>query len=180
MFYFLLALSVVALVTLRHVARTPFGLALQGVRDDPVRMAALGYNVRLHRTLGFAVAAPVAGAAGVAAAWSNTRISAGSISLSIAILVLAVAVIGGFTRLEGAWLGAFVYTYCDTYLRGWTDRFATWIGVVLLAIVLLSPGGLAGLVADGSDWVRRKLRTNPRDITPPPMKLPVPTSRGSL
>jgi branched-chain amino acid transport system permease protein len=69
MYYFLLLISVLVYVGLRYVTGTAFGLALRGVRDDPVRMAALGYNVRLHRTLGFTLAAPVAGAAGVLSTW---------------------------------------------------------------------------------------------------------------
>jgi branched-chain amino acid transport system permease protein len=157
MYYFLLVVSVLVFLALRWVSRTAFGLALQGVRDDPVRMAALGYNVRLHRTLGFALAAPVAGLAGVLSTWSNTRISAGSISLSVAIVVLTAAVIGGLNKLAGAWVGAFVYTVCDTYMRGFTDRFATYLGIVFLVIVLVSPGGIAGLLTSGSAWVRRHL-----------------------
>jgi branched-chain amino acid transport system permease protein len=179
MYYFLLLVSVVVYLGLRHVSRTAFGLALQGVRDDPVRMAALGYDVRLHRTLGFALAAPVAGAAGVCSAWSNTRMSAGSISLAIAILVLTAAVIGGLDRLEGAWVGALLYTLCDTYLRGWTDRFTTWLGLVFLAIVLVSPGGVVGVLGSTGRWVRRHLRGG----SPPapaavaaPRAVPVPAS----
>lgn len=157
MYYFLLLVSVIVYLGLRYATGTAFGLALQGVRDDPDRMAALGYNVRLHRTLGFTLAAPVAGAAGVLSAWSNTRISADSISLAIAILVLTAAVIGGLNRLEGAWVGALLYTYCDTYMRGWTDRFTTWLGVVFLVIVLVSPGGVVGILGSVGTWLRRRL-----------------------
>ncbi len=157
MYYFLLLVSALVYGGLRYATRTAFGLALQGVRDDPVRMAALGYNVRLHRTLGFTLAAPVAGAAGVLSAWSNTRISADSISLAIAILVLTAAVIGGLNRLEGAWVGALIYTFCDTYMRGWTDRFTTWLGVVFLLIVLVSPDGVVGLLGNAGTWLRRRL-----------------------
>jgi branched-chain amino acid transport system permease protein len=157
MYYFLLAISAGTFFVLRYVSRTAFGLALQGVRDDPVRMAALGYNVRLHRTLGFALAAPVAGMAGVLSTWSNTRISADSISLSVAIIVLTAAVIGGLNHLAGAWVGAFIYTVCDTYVRGWTDRFATYVGIVLLAIVLVSPGGVVGAFQSAEEWAHRYL-----------------------
>ena len=182
MYYFLLAVSLVVFFGLRYVARTAFGLALQGVRDDPVRMAALGYNVRLHRTLGFTLAAPVAGAAGVLSAWSNTRMSAGSISLAIAILVLTAAVIGGLNRLEGAWVGALLYTLCDTYLRGWTDRFTTWLGVVFLVIVLVSPGGVVGALGSLGTWIRRRLPGEPpAPAVPATAALPVPvTSKGAL
>jgi branched-chain amino acid transport system permease protein len=171
MYYFLLVVSVLVYLGLRYVTRTAFGLALQGVRDDPVRMAAMGYNVRLHRTLGFTLAAPVAGIAGVLSTWSNTRISADSISLAIAILVLTAAVIGGLNRLEGAWVGAFIYTYCDTYMRGWTDRFNTWLGVVFLVIVLISPGGVVGIIQSAGSWLRPHLpgtgRTRPAEPAPP-------------
>jgi branched-chain amino acid transport system permease protein len=177
MYYFLLAVSLVVFLGLRYLTRTAFGLALQGVRDDPVRMAALGYNVRLHRTLGFTLAAPIAGAAGVLSAWSNTRMSAGSISLAIAILVLTAAVIGGLNRLEGAWVGALLYTLCDTYLRGWTDRFTTWLGVVFLVIVLVSPGGVVGVLGSVGGWIRRQLPGGPAaPAIPAAPAVPVPAS----
>ena len=182
MYYFLLAVSVATFLGLRYVSRTAFGLALQGVRDDPVRMAALGFNVRLHRTLGFTLAAPVAGAAGVLSAWSNTRISADSISLGVSILVLAAAVIGGLNRLEGAWVGALLYTLCDTYMRGWTDRFTTWLGVVFLVIVLVSPGGVVGALGSADSWVRRRLAGGPgRPARAQSAALPLPiSSKGAL
>lgn len=151
-YLFTLAVCVAAYVALKRVSRTAFGLAMQGVRDDPARMAALGFHVRAHRLFGFALAAPVAGAAGVLSAWSNTRMSADSASLNVALMVLAAAVIGGLTRLEGAWLGALVYIVADTYLRGWTARFMTWLGLIFLVIVLVSPGGLTGVVADAATW----------------------------
>jgi branched-chain amino acid transport system permease protein len=68
--------------------------------------------------------------------------------------LLIIAVIGGLMRLEGAWLGAFVFVILNNYLRsvpglshiGITDeRFHTVIGVIFLVIVLLSPGGLLGI-----------------------------------
>ena len=179
MYYFLLVVSVVVFLGLRYVSRTAFGLALQGVRDDPVRMAALGYNVRLHRTLGFTLAAPVAGAAGVLSAWSNTRMSAGSISLAIAILVLTAAVIGGLNRLEGAWVGALIYTLCDTYLRGWTDRFTTWLGVVFLVDRAASPpAASSGCSAAPGRWVRRRLPGGPPTHRPRRAARPRPRSRS--
>lgn len=177
MYYFALVLCVIAYAVLRSLTRTAFGIALQGVRDDPVRMTALGYNVRLHRIIGFGVAAPVAGAAGVVSTWSNTRISAGSVSLTVSILVLTAAVIGGLFRLEGAWVGAFVYTLSDTYLRGWTDRFTTYLGLIFLAIVLLSPGGLVGVVTTLAGRLRGLLASREQDLGSPPVERAEPLTR---
>ncbi len=167
MYYFTLAVCVLVYLALRYLSRTAFGLALQGVRDDPVRMTALGFNVRLNRLVGFAVAAPIAGTAGVLSAWSNTRMSADSVSLSIAILVLTAAVIGGLLRLEGAWVGAFVYTLLDTYARGWSDRFATWLGLIFLAIVLISPGGVVGLITSLDGRLRQRFESRAGAVADP-------------
>jgi branched-chain amino acid transport system permease protein len=144
-YYAALACSVGAYALVRAVARTAFGLTLQGVRDDPLRMRALGYSVRLHRTLGFAGGAFLAALAGVLGTWHETRISPGTIDVSQIIQLLTIAVIGGLYRIEGAWIGALLYTLLDTYTRGLTGRFETWIGLILLAILILSPDGVTGL-----------------------------------
>jgi branched-chain amino acid transport system permease protein len=142
-------------LVIRGLARTPFGLALQGVRDDPTRMRALGYNVRAHRTLGFAAGALLAAVAGVLGTWHETRISPGTIDVSATIQLLTIAVIGGLYRIEGAWVGALLYTLLDTYTRGLTGRFETWIGLILLAILIVSPDGVTGLVGSLVARVRR-------------------------
>jgi branched-chain amino acid transport system permease protein len=154
-YYAALVCCLLVYVAVRHLGRTAFGLALQGVRDDPVRMSALGYRVRIHRTLGFAAGALIAAVAGVLSVWHNTRISPGSIDLTRTIDILVIAVIGGLYRLEGAWIGAFVFTMLDTYARGISDRFETYIGLIFLAIVVVSPDGVMGV------WrsLERRVRT---------------------
>jgi branched-chain amino acid transport system permease protein len=153
-YYLALGCSVAAYLLIRYLGRTAFGLALQGVRDDPVRMRALGYNVRLHRTLGFAAGALLAAVAGVLGTWHETRISPGTIDVSQTIQLLTIAVIGGLYRIEGAWIGALLYTLLDTYARGLTGRFETWIGLILLAILVVSPDGITGLAGSIRDRVR--------------------------
>ena len=151
----------------RYVVRTPFGIALQGVRDEPVRMRALGFNIGLHRTLAFGLAAFIAAIAGIFSVWYNTQISPASIDLTRTNDVLIVAVIGGLYRLEGAWIGAFIFAVLDNYVRDYTDRFNTVIGLVFLVIVLLSPGGVVGIFGSsalgaGASRPRRPCRRPPR------------------
>ena len=154
LYYVALGLSVAVLALLRYVVRTPFGLALQGVRDDPVRMSSLGYNVALIRTLAFTLGAFVASTAGVIFVWFNRAISPSAISLGGVLTVLIIAVIGGMSRIEGAWIGAFIYVWILNNVRsvplvdkiGITEaRFNTIIGVIFLLIVLLSPDGVIGI-----------------------------------
>jgi branched-chain amino acid transport system permease protein len=159
----ILGCSVVVYLGIHFLARTNFGLTMQGVRDDPVRMRALGFNVRLHRTLAFTAGALIAALAGVLGTWNNTRISPGTIQVSQIIELMTIAVIGGLYRIEGAWIGALVYTLLDTYTRGITDRFETWIGIVLLVILITSPDGLTGL----AQRLYTRVRGEDRSLPPP-------------
>ena len=154
LYYACAGLSVFAYVGFRLLSRTPFGMALQGIRDDPVRMASLGFNVPLHRTLAFVVAGFVAGTAGVANIWWNGQIDPMSISIGPTLDLLIIAVIGGVSYLEGAWFGAFIFVAGNNYLRnlplvehiGITEaRFNTVIGALVVVIMLLSPEGVSGL-----------------------------------
>ena len=62
LYYIALGVALVVYALIRYLVRTPFGIALQGVRDEPMRMASLGYNVPLHRTLAFGFGALIAAA----------------------------------------------------------------------------------------------------------------------
>jgi branched-chain amino acid transport system permease protein len=168
LYYTTLVASVLVFLALRYISRTPFGLSLQGLRDEPARMRALGFNVTRHRVLAFTLAALIAAIAGVLSVWYNRRISPGSINLEQTINILIIAVVGGLYRLEGAWVGGLVYALLDNYSRDWTpevgsvlgpERFNTIIGIVFLIIVLLSPGGLVGLWEQISDRVKRRRPT---------------------
>ena len=174
LFYIALVTSAAVYLLLRYVSRAPLGLAFQGVRDDPSRMGALGYNVPLLRTVAFGLGAFVAALAGVLSVWWNTRISPGSINLGQTIDVLVIAVIGGLYRLEGAWVGAIAFGALDNWIRGVESigsRFNTVIGVIFLAIVLLSPGGLMGIWESVTERPRRRLARAPAPATE---RTPVP------
>ncbi len=174
LYYAGLMLSVLAYAGFRAIAKTPFGLALQGVRDDPIRMASLGFSVQLHRTLAFTLAGFVAGLAGILNIWWNGQIDPTSINIGPTLDLLIIAVIGGIAHLEGAWLGAFVFVGANIYIRDIPllgniggvieervlaqERFNTVIGIMLLVIMLLSPEGLAGIIQRLRDGFRRVLR----------------------
>ena len=134
LYYVALVVSLVIYLLLRYLARTPFGLTLQGQRDDSVRMGSLGYNVALHRTIAFAFGAFVAAVAGILFVWWNGHIDPASIDLGATIDVLVIAVIGGLFRLEGAWVGALFFVVVNNYSQQISfigPRFHTLIGADL-------------------------------------------------
>ena len=154
---FFAALSYVAVI---YISRAPFGLALQGVRDNPRRMEAIGYNVTAHRIAAWAFAALLAAIGGVLSVWLNNQISPGSSGIEASIDLLVIAVVGGLGHPIGAFVGAIIYVILHTFaldalvsvgLDG--RRFQTLIGLGFLVIVLFSPDGVIGL------WRRFTART---------------------
>lgn len=153
--FYELALGVAALAYggVRYLLRTPFGLALQGVRDDARRLAALGFWVQAHRVAAFALAGLLAALAGVLGVWYNGAISPEYINLTQIIDGLIIAVVGGIAYPEGAFLGALVFTLVTNFASSYTDRYNTVIGLSFLLILLFSPDGLIGL---GGRLARRR------------------------
>jgi branched-chain amino acid transport system permease protein len=133
-------------------------------------MGSLGYNLWVHRTLAFTLAGFVASLAGVLFVWWNRQIDPASIGIGEILALLIIAVIGGINRLEGAWVGAFVFVWVNNYVRdvpglnqiGLTEsRFNTIVGIIFLSIVLLSTDGLIGIGQSISRFFTRgKSRTS--------------------
>jgi branched-chain amino acid transport system permease protein len=151
-YYLTLFWAVVCYLAVLYLSRAPFGLSLQGVRDNQRRMAALGFNVTAHRVVAYTVAALLAGIGGILLTWQSAQISPGTAGIGPAIDVLVIAVIGGLRRPIGPFIGAFIYVLLKTFaidvlvalgLGG--ERFQLLIGLGFLIIVFWSPDGVLGL-----------------------------------
>ncbi|MEM9780809.1 MAG: branched-chain amino acid ABC transporter permease, partial [Pseudomonadota bacterium] len=114
-YYMTLFWAVFWFLAVLYISRAAFGLALQGVRDNPRRMAALGYNVTAHRVAAYALAAIPAGMGGIFLTWQSAQISPGTVGIAAAIDILVIAVIGGLRHPIGPFIGAFVYVILKTF-----------------------------------------------------------------
>ena len=158
-FYFLvLACALAGYFFVKHLVRAPFGVALQGIRDNPRRMHSLGYDVTAHRVGAYAVAGLLAAVGGILMVWYNGRISPGTVGVGAMINILIIAVLGGMKHPIGAFIGAIVFVLLQNFAIDLVDRerFNLVIGGVFLAIVLFSPDGLLGL------WHRARTRLSER------------------
>jgi branched-chain amino acid transport system permease protein len=160
-FYFLaLFCALAGYFFIKWLVRTPFGIALQGIRDNPRRMNSLGFSVIAHRVAAYAVAGVLAGIGGILLVWYNGLITPGSVGTGWMINVLVIAVLGGMKHPIGAFLGAAVFILLQTFAIDVIDRerFNLVIGGVFLAIVLFSPDGLLGL------WAKLRSRFGPNQV----------------
>jgi branched-chain amino acid transport system permease protein len=146
-YYVALAVAAVLYAFVLYLVRTPFGLVLQGMRDNVRRVNALGFHAATHRVLAFGVAGFIAGCGGLLFTFYNIGISPGSIGLAATVNVLIMAVIGGLGHPIGAFIGALIFVVFDTFAADLydRDRFNTLIGAVFLIIVLVSPDGVLGM-----------------------------------
>jgi branched-chain amino acid transport system permease protein len=132
---------------IKYLLRAPFGVALQGIRDNPRRMNALGYHVTSHRVAAHAIAGVLAAVGGVLMVWYNDRVSPGSAGVDMMLNILIIAVMGGMKHPIGAFLGAIVFVMVQNFAIDIIarERFNLVIGLAFLSIVLFSPDGLLGL-----------------------------------
>ncbi len=152
-FYFLsLVMAALCYLAVLYVARSPFGLALQGVRDNPRRMAAMGFNVTAHRIAAYTFSGVIAAIGGILLVWQNTQVAPFTAGIPAVIDILIIAVIGGIRRPIGPFVGAFIYVLLSTFspdvLSSFglsTERFKLIVGLGFLAVVFFSPDGALGL-----------------------------------
>lgn len=152
-YYLCLACGALAYGAVLYVARAPFGLALQGTRDNARRMAALGFNVTAHRIAAYTLASVISATAGVLLVWYQGQISPGTAGVGPVVDILIIAVVGGLSRPIGPFVGALVYVLLRTFSLDLLEavgldgkRFQLLIGLGFLVIVLFSPGGIVGIV----------------------------------
>ena len=152
-YYFALAVVTIAAFVLIRITHSPFGLALRGVRDSPLRAAALGINVVGVRWRAFALAGVFAGIAGGLFAFSKGSISPESLAIPRSVDAIVMVLLGGLNALFGPLLGAGAFTWlADSLARG-TEYWRALLGTLILAIVLLFPTGIGG----AAQWLRQRV-----------------------
>jgi branched-chain amino acid transport system permease protein len=148
LFYLLtLAVAAAVVVALRVIVFSPFGYAVRAGRDQPVRAAAIGIDVRRVHWIAFALAGAAAGLAGGLFAFAKGSISPETIHVSRSIDAIVMVLLGGLQSLSGPIAGAAIFTTLQDAVMRQTEYWRALLGVIILALVLLFPGGIAGSLA---------------------------------
>ncbi len=144
--YYWLSLAVCAagIGFLWRLTFAPFGYTLRAGRDSPLRAEAIGIDLRLHQWLAFALVGAVAGLAGALFAFSKGSISPELASISLSTDALVMVLLGGVETLTGPIAGAALFTWLKDELARRTEFWRAVLGLVILALVLLFPQGVAG------------------------------------
>ncbi|SFZ83778.1 branched-chain amino acid transport system permease protein [Devosia enhydra] len=142
--YALLALGLILFQVLR---KSRFGAALQGARQNEVRVAATGISPYRIRLVAFVIWAMITGVAGALYADLNRFVSPAMLSWHMSGELIVLIVLGGVGRRFGPVVGAGLYVLLEYWLGGITERWQLFLGLMLLGVVLFARGGLIGLLA---------------------------------
>jgi len=158
--YSLVALFIVFLVA-RRIINSPFGLSLRGIRENSVRMPALGAPSRAHIRKIYTISAVMAGIAGALLAQTTETVSLESLGFQRSADVLIILILGGAGRLYGGLVGAIIFMVARDQFSGNTPQFwYFWIGILLIAVVMFLPNGiLGGLARLTATWQKKLSRS---------------------
>jgi len=157
LYYLTLVVTALCYVLLRRLVHSPFGLTLQGIRDNPRRMAALGFNVQLHRYIAIVISGTFAGIAGVLIVYFTGVAAPSRANLPASVLVLMAALVGGASILEGGLLGGLLIAFLMSIASQLTTRYWSIIGVLFVLTVMFMPNGLLGGDLPIGNWIRKFL-----------------------
>jgi branched-chain amino acid transport system permease protein len=164
MYYFALAAVGICVECLRRIRSSPFGATLKAIRENSQRAAYLGVNVKLYQWTAFVIAGAFTGLAGGLYAVMEKAITPDIIHWTKSGEPVFMTIIGGIYTFAGPVVGAAVFVVLNSYLVAWTENWGLVLGIILLVMVLLLPGGVVGFINEKArgalskrGWVRKWL-----------------------
>ncbi len=143
-----LVLLIVVVLCLQFLVRSPFGMLARGVREDPLRISAMGASVTSVLLRMYVISGVVAGIGGALNAISTQVVGLDSLSFTLSAESLVMLVLGGTGSLYGALIGAVAFMWFEDIVSAANPfHWLTMVGALLIAVVLFAPKGLYGTAA---------------------------------
>ena len=154
-YYYVLVLFLAAAAVMWVIVHSPFGKALQAVRDNETRAEFVGVQVRRYRWVAFVVSGAFTGLAGALWVPLNGLTTPDILYWPFSGRIVFFVVLGGFRTFWGPVVGAIAYNYLETYAVGYTVYWQLVLGIVLVLLVLTMPAGLVGTIGQLRARLRR-------------------------
>jgi branched-chain amino acid transport system permease protein len=146
-YLYVLGVLFVCFLCVRTLTYSPFGQSLTGIRENMLRMHAVGAPVRARLVSCYTISAAIAGIAGGLSAQSTAYVNLSTLGLDRAATVLIILVLGGYGRLYGAFVGAVAYMVLSHFLaKIYPTAWQLGLGFLLVAIALFARNGMLGLL----------------------------------
>jgi branched-chain amino acid transport system permease protein len=155
-YYYVLAVFAVCVVLMWVIVHSPFGKALQAIRDNETRAAFLGLRIRRFRWMAFLISGTFTGLAGILWAPLNGLTTPDVLYWPFSGEIVFTALLGGFRNFTGPIVGGIVFTYLKTYAVATTEYWQLLLGVVLVLLVIVLPTGIVGAISALAQKLRVK------------------------
>jgi branched-chain amino acid transport system permease protein len=152
-YYFTLLVTLLSMVAMYRILKSPFGSVLQGIRDNPVRSAMIGINVRRHQLLTLVIVAFFAGVAGTLFVVTDNSVFPDMLFWTLSLELVIMCLLGGWLTFLGPMLGASLIVAVRTFVSTYTVYWALVLGVIYMLVIFFLPEGILG-------WGQGKLRTS--------------------
>ena len=146
LYYLSLGALAMAMVFMVRLLNARFGHVLQAIRENEVRMTALGFAVFRYKLAAFTLAGAVAGLAGILFANLNGFVSPAMMQWSQSGMLMMMVILGGVGHLYGGGIGAIAFLLLEEFLSLYTMHWQLGLGAVLLGVVLFAPNGITSLL----------------------------------
>jgi branched-chain amino acid transport system permease protein len=143
-YYYVLALFLVAAAVMWVIVHSPFGKALQAIRDNETRAQFVGVRVLRYRWIAFLISGAFTGLAGILWVPLNGLTTPDILYWPFSGEIVFMTVLGGFRTFTGPIVGAMVFNYLKTYAIATTEYWQLLLGVVLVFLVVVLPAGIVG------------------------------------
>jgi branched-chain amino acid transport system permease protein len=143
-YYYVLVIFFACVALMWVIVNSPFGKALQAIRDNEVRAEFVGIQVWRYRWVAFLVSGVFTGLAGALWVPLNGLTTPDVLYWQFSGEIVFMTVLGGFRSFGGPIVGAIVFNYLKTFAVGYTVYWQLFLGVVLVVLVLSLPTGIVG------------------------------------
>jgi len=157
-YYYTLALFACCVALMWVIVHSPFGKALQAIRDNETRARFLGIGVRKYRLIAFLISGMFAGLAGTLWVPLNGLVTPDIVYWPFSGEIVFMTVLGGFRSFTGPIVGAVVFNFLKAYAVASTAYWQAALGLVLVILVMALPTGIVGALSRLAGLVRSRGR----------------------
>ncbi len=143
-YYFTLIVTSVSMLILYRIIKSPFGSALQGIRDNPVRSEMIGVNVRFQQLLALTIAGFFGGVAGALFVVVDNTVFPDMMFWTLSMELVIMCLLGGWYSFLGPMVGAAVIVLLRTYISSLTVYWALVLGIIMMLVIFFLPNGVLG------------------------------------
>ena len=143
-YYYVLVVFVICVALMWLIVHSPFGKALQAIRDNETRARFVGIQIRRYRMVAYLISGIFTGIAGALWVPLNGLTTPDILHWTFSGEIVFMTVLGGFRNFTGPIVGAVVFNYLKSYAVGFTVYWQALLGIVLVILVLVLPTGIVG------------------------------------